>query len=360
MCARRGMTLVELIVVIALVGTLGVVLLPAVQSAREASRRATCTNNLKQIGLAMQSFHVARRHFPPGYISNVNLTDRDDEGPGWGWATFVLPYLEQASLYHEFDYGSSVSDESNLRGRMRVLPSLMCPSDSDVRQALNITDYDSGGAICAMATANYVASVGTVRQTCKSCRDHFDGVFGRNSRICIQQITDGTTKTIAVGERSHNLSCPVWAGVPAHSMIVDNLKTGKVAAGPGYVLGTTFLHGNEDELEVRSRETVAEIFGSQHPGVMVFALCDGSVAIVSNDVDDDVFNRMSNRSGDYDTHGLVHSNPLPEVPPPTVADPPLPPISEPIIVGPSVPPSGSPHGHGHGPWIPPTALPIRH
>jgi prepilin-type processing-associated H-X9-DG protein len=159
-----------------------------------------------------------------------------------------------------------------------------------------------------------------VRQTCKRCRDWFDGVFGRNSRMRINDIVDGSSKTFAVGERCHSLSTPTWAGVPKHSMIVDQLKSGKVAAGPAYVLGTTFLHGNEEELEVRSRETVAEIFGSQHPGVMNFVLCDGSVTTIALEIDDMVYQQWSSRRGEYGAGGVIHASPLPETPATPAAD----------------------------------------
>jgi prepilin-type N-terminal cleavage/methylation domain-containing protein len=307
---RSGVTLVELLVVMALLGALAAVLLPAVQWSREAARRTTCMNNLKQIGLALQTYHDGRRRFPAGYTTEVSAADRDDLGPGWGWAAFILPNIEGQTVYADIHFIEPVESASNAKARLSPLVAYICPSDVNFEPVIAVPSAASGETICEMAAANYVANVGTIRQTCKICRDRFDGVFGRNSHISVREILDGTTKTFAVGERCHGLSSPVWAGVPARSLVPDHLKPGKVAGGPAYVLGTTFLHGDEEELEERSRETVAEIFGSDHPGIMVFAFCDGSVSTIEVAIDDRTFQQLSSRRGEYDTAGLIHDSPL--------------------------------------------------
>src|SRR5271157_3078657 len=103
MSARRtAFTLVELLVVIAIIGILIGLLLPAVQAARERARRLQCFNNLKQIGLALHGFHDAYQQFPPGYRSQTgNGGPADDKGPGWGWAAFILPFMEENSLFNQ-------------------------------------------------------------------------------------------------------------------------------------------------------------------------------------------------------------------------------------------------------------------
>ncbi len=94
---RRGMTIIEVLVVVTIIGVLIALLIPAVQSARDASRRVQCANNLKQIGLALLSYENANKHFPSGYVSNFDK-DGNDTGPGWGWCSFILPQMEENAI----------------------------------------------------------------------------------------------------------------------------------------------------------------------------------------------------------------------------------------------------------------------
>src|SRR5437660_4939753 len=131
---RRGFTLIELLVVIAIIAVLIGLLLPAVQKVREAANRMKCTNNLKQIGLALHNYHDANSKFPPGYVdgnTNVKLTPDSDVGPGWGWAAFLLPYIEQDNLYNQINFTKGVATGTNVQVAQVPLTIYQCPSDGN-------------------------------------------------------------------------------------------------------------------------------------------------------------------------------------------------------------------------------------
>ena len=135
---QRGFTLIELLVVIAIIAILIALLLPAVQQAREAARRSTCKNNLKQIGLAMHNYHETFGMFPPGYVEEILNTNgghvADNEGH-WAWNALLLPYLDQAPLFNQLNVGtvpvSTMLNNATVRGSMqKTLPVFRCPSDT--------------------------------------------------------------------------------------------------------------------------------------------------------------------------------------------------------------------------------------
>src|SRR5947209_13452228 len=148
MRARRGFTLIELLVVIAIIGVLIGLLLPAVQKVREAANRLKCKNNLKQIGIALHSYHDRMNGFPAGYQTRV-APDNSDLGPGWGWAAYLLDDLEQSNLRKRIRFDLQISDPANAQVRVTVLPVFVCPTESE---AGTFTVVDSGGApICDVA-----------------------------------------------------------------------------------------------------------------------------------------------------------------------------------------------------------------
>ena len=227
---RRGFTLIELLVVIAIIGILIGLLLPAVQKVRDAAARIKCTNNLKQIGLALHSYHDANNRFPPGYVdlnTDPNSTPDNDLGPGWGWATFLLPYLEQDNVYKQINLSVTVGTGVNAAISQYPLTIFQCPADP-LQDAFPVYDSSFSAPVTKLAHSNYVGCNGW--EECFNGAggnpqpgpgaDGLAGVFGpggaglfyRNSKNTFASIVDGTSNTIAAGERSSNHSPSTWTG----------------------------------------------------------------------------------------------------------------------------------------------------
>jgi prepilin-type N-terminal cleavage/methylation domain-containing protein len=156
---RLGFTLIELLVVIAIIGILIALLLPAVQKVREAANRIKCTNNLKQIGLALHNYHDSMQSFPPAYIDGNTDPTTDaafDLGPGWGWASVILPYLEQTNIYNQVDFNQTVGLNSISQ---LTLPIFLCPSDEI------LPTFQVYGTSTIVAQGNYVGCNGTLETT---------------------------------------------------------------------------------------------------------------------------------------------------------------------------------------------------
>jgi prepilin-type N-terminal cleavage/methylation domain-containing protein len=312
---NHGFTLVELLVGIAVTGLLVAIMLPAIQKARESARKSQCANNLKQIGLGMQAYLSSHKAFPPGYISTV-LPDHDDGGPGWAWGAIILPFIEEVALHDQINMQASVESHEVEKVRLSSLVLFICPSDDTFEPIIDIPEKKSNQVICQMAAGNYVGSAGTIRPTCKLCRDVFDGVFGRNRAIKPRELQDGLTKTLAVGERGSYWSRPAIWGVVPNSKILDNQKPGLYAAGPAYVLGTTFHEGfnieTSAEMDHATMGTFAESFGSQHPSGAFFMFCDGGVRFVWDNADPAIMNALSTRDGNphSGTERIIHESPF--------------------------------------------------
>ncbi len=192
---NRGFTLIELLVVIAIIAILIALLLPAVQQAREAARRSTCKNNLKQIGLALHNYHDTHRVFPPGSISQH----------GWLSTTFILPFIDQAPLYQAIKpNGPIVLTNAIILARVRtVLPAYLCPSSADPDASKNSSaQVRVAGIQYPIGLSNYLAIDGNGDLRCNYGLSSFNGIFYQNSKTKIRDITDGTSNTVMFTERS--------------------------------------------------------------------------------------------------------------------------------------------------------------
>src|SRR5262245_57657459 len=125
----RGFTLIELLVVIAIIAVLVALLLPAVQSAREAARRSQCVTHLMQLGIALQNYESSHEMFPPGVVSETGPVLDQPTGYGYGWLVRTLPYLEMRNVYNHFNMSISLYDGRNLTTRTTLVRSFLCPSD---------------------------------------------------------------------------------------------------------------------------------------------------------------------------------------------------------------------------------------
>jgi prepilin-type N-terminal cleavage/methylation domain-containing protein/prepilin-type processing-associated H-X9-DG protein len=209
--ARRGFTLIELLVVISIIGILLALTLPAVQAARANARRLQCVNNLKQIGLALANYADGHGGLPPGYHSRWDAHNQVELGPGWGWASMILPQLEQQALANEISYSINIEHPVNATVRLRRVNVYNCPADLSMPAAWTAANgavwiyagvlYSAQDPICDVAGANYVGVFGVGEPGVDG-----DGVFYRDSFVAPRDVLDGMSNTLVVGERNVNLN----------------------------------------------------------------------------------------------------------------------------------------------------------
>src|SRR5262245_44480282 len=155
---RSGFTLIELLVVIAIIAVLIGLLVPAVQKVREAANRASCQNNLHQLGVALHNYHGRMKTFPPGYVCDAPQQNPNYTSPGWGWAALLLPDVEQDTLHQQINFKLPVEHAANRAARTTVLPVFVCPSD---RTTGVFTVYDAkNNVLTDAATNSYAGSFG--------------------------------------------------------------------------------------------------------------------------------------------------------------------------------------------------------
>ncbi len=251
-------------------------LLPAVQKVREAVSRLQCQNNLKQIGLALQNHHDGLQCFPPGYLAMLPYVDgATDTAPGWGWAAFLLPFLEQDNLYRQLDFRRPVPMSPAIQ---TLVKTYLCPSDLLPATAFVLPD-PFGSPVTLGAPASYAACVGGDES------DTFGpnglGVFYRNSRTRLTDITDGASQTILVGERAWSNANGVWAGGISGAVCQrgqQNPCPGNAAAW--YPAATLVLAHSHLNNATTDTDGGLDDFSSRHAGGTNLVFADGHAAFI--------------------------------------------------------------------------------
>lgn len=290
----RGFTLVELLVSIAIIGLLVALLLPAVQYAREAGRRSQCVNNLRQIGIALSDYHDRTLSLPSGYISNFDGAG-DDTGPGWGWAALALPELEQTPTYNRIAFTQPIEGSLNAQVRVLDFPVFLCPSDSTAADwwtwSRDPVTGEPIAKICQVGPSNYVAMYGDTEPGVDGA-----GLFFRNSQVQYRDILDGTSQTIAVGERAHDFGEATWVGCVTGAILYpdDNNAIGAFKAENS--AGMTLGHAGEGYGPGDPDADVNQFYSHHGRGVN-FLFADGHVRFLSTDMDYRSWLALSTRAG---------------------------------------------------------------
>jgi prepilin-type N-terminal cleavage/methylation domain-containing protein/prepilin-type processing-associated H-X9-DG protein len=292
---KPAFTLIELLVVIAIIAVLIGLLLPAVQAAREAARRAQCVNNLKQIGLALLNYEAILQTFPSGYVSNFDAQG-NDTGPGWGWAAMLLPQFEQTPLFNSINFNLAIEQPSNLTSRLPVVKNFLCPSDTAQPLWLAVTRDVLTAApvqnLCQVASSNYVGMYGTGEPG-----PNGEGVFFRNSKIAVRNITDGTAQTILVGERSHRLGEATWVGAVTNALLYptdnDNIGRFELETSSGMVLG----HAGEGVGPGDPRSDVNQFYSLHFGRGVNFLFGDGHVTFLKSTIAYRTYQALATRAG---------------------------------------------------------------
>ncbi len=318
--ARNAFTLVELLVVIAIIGVLVALLLPAVQAAREAARRAQCQNKLKQLGIALHSYHGTRGELP--YGSNYT------KGGTATWATLILPQLEQQSLFDAIDHTVPLSHPNNAAVVETAVSAYICPSDPLAQDPILLNRGDPIGTNPeSSAMLSYTGSMGPTQPNgcpmcpvdraypnnwcCQGCNygstgspcgvedGSTVGMFARWIRsIKFSEVSDGLSNTVMIGETLPAHS--IWNGV-----FVVNFPLGYMTVPINVMDSDEGAHGGQTRL---LWATTAG-YKSLHPGGAQFCMGDGSVSFKSEAIDHYVYAAMGTRAG-----GL--SGPPRDIPPP--------------------------------------------
>ncbi len=300
--ARQGFTLIELLVVIAIIAILVALLLPAVQEAREAARRSSCKNNLKQLGLAMHNYHDTFSVFPPGFVSQRGFSQPGLSGDGaattfgnWNWSALILPFVEESAMYEFLQPGDQqisqmMSDPAQRQQIQQANYFWRCPSDSgpdlNTHPARNISQTWPSASLPAanegqLPSMNYIV-VNNASNSVRTEQDVSLGMFWRNSKVRMRDLTDGTSNTLMLGERVTNFVPPLSGNpVPgAGTLYAIRGRAGNSAGGMSAAAGS-------GDVKINCPENTGcnQGFSSNHRGGSQFVLADGSVRFLGENLE---------------------------------------------------------------------------
>ncbi len=300
--SSSGFTLVELLVVIAIIGILIALLLPAVQAAREAARRSQCSNNLKQLGLAVHNYHDTFKQVPPCWLrkqtipgphTNAAARNSSNNRNLWGWSALILPFIEQAPLHDLLSVGNvhmefvalAANDPVRAAAMRQPINAYRCPSDTGPAMN-NIRDrhpWSAGANTPPLATSNYVGVASAYRPWESGANQVERGMFTGREKRAFKDVTDGLSNVIMIGERR-------WRGKMNNGNMYDSAAA--VALGVrrrnndaqrSDQIGSAGANINLDNWATRGSSRWG--FSSMHPGGAQFALGDGSVSFLSETIE---------------------------------------------------------------------------
>ena len=304
---RSAFTLIELLVVIAIIAVLLGLLLPAVQRVRAAAARTQSLNNLKQMGLALHAYHDAQGFLPAGFSSQVTGTwpggandPVPEVGPGWSLFAAMLPYLEQEPLYRQIRFDLPIADPANQFARETIVKTFVDPGDLPPR-LIDITDSgappnaaNTPVRMTRAAVSSYAACLGTLSYE----EQPFTGVFHRNSRIRLTDITDGTSMTIGIGERMSRHTQSSWVGVVPGQELVYAPESPRYSSAQPSVNWRPAITA----VLVHVRSSVPSLQGSPggfigpHSAGTQFLNMDGSCRLITSSTPPDVYRALCTRA----------------------------------------------------------------
>ena len=301
---NAAFTLVEILVVIAIIGVLVSMLLPAVQAVREAARRTDCGNNLRQLGIAVQNYHDTRGSIPPARGADGFLT----------WPVYLMPELEMGNLQQQFDFGLpyAMQDPQLVRNPIETM---FCPTR---RNGFRVSVLEQEG-VPVGATGDYAGNAGSTKffnltQDWSTFEAPTDGVFssgfaeqnevvegrlvrGGVSRYKFRDVTDGLSNTFFIGEKALHIDRLGQNGGWGDNCIYngDEPFAFMRIGGTNRFLSDTD-HGFTLEGSIRSFTGLAPNFGSAHPGVCLFVLGDGSTKAIDDLLDGETLGKLCSRN----------------------------------------------------------------